>query len=472
MRITSYGHTMDYEAEQIVLLFFPDHENVFLSSTLTTSDGIVYVKTSAEVDGRKSSHTETAKDVNLSKRSLGNLVKRSAYFALRSLSGLPAPWGILTGVRPTKLIRILIDEGKSESEVRQILKEEYLVSDEKINLAIAVAQEESEYTQNVSEVCVYIGIPFCPTRCAYCSFISGTGAVATQEEYIRLLLLEIKRTGEIIKELDLSLRAIYIGGGTPTTLSPPLLEKLFDGINTYLPVYDGIEFTTEAGRPDTITDEKLKILKQYGTNRISINPQTLHDETLKRIGRRHTAGQFFEAFQSARENGFTNINTDLIAGLPGENLRMFCYTLDSVLALSPESLTLHTLYIKRASAIKQEGSPVYEEAETAEMLSYAYRTITEKGLRPYYMYRQKNTVGNLENVGYSVPGTASFYNTVTMTDCTHIFALGAGGVSRLLLPDKLVRVFNFKHDDGYTRDFETILKRKEEFYKIRCTKEK
>ncbi len=459
---------MDYEAEQMVLLFFPEHDGVTLKSTLTTSGGKVFVKTEAMAGGKTSSYTESTENTNLTKREMGNLVKRSAYFALRPLSGMPAPWGILTGVRPAKLVRILLEEGNSEEDVRRILRETYLADEDKIDLAMSVAREEGKHPQNREDVCVYIGIPYCPTRCAYCSFISGTGAVATKEEYVRLLLLEIKRTGEIIKDLGLNLKAIYIGGGTPTSLEESLLASLHDGISRFLPVYDGLEFTTEAGRPDTITKEKLRILKQYGTNRISINPQTLHDETLRRIGRRHTAGEFLSAFSMAREEGFTNINADLIAGLPGEDFSMYRHSFDTVRSLAPESLTVHTLYIKRASTLRQSGEEISRLPEVSDMLSYTYREATTAGYRPYYMYRQKATVGNLENVGYAMPGADSFYNTVTMTDCAHIFALGAGGVSRLILPDKVVRVFNFKHDDGYTREFDEVLRRKEEFYKIKA----
>jgi len=284
---------------------------------------------------------------------------------------------------------------------------------------------------------------------------------------VKLLLMEIERTGEIIRDLGLNLRAVYIGGGTPTSLDPPLLAKLCEGVCTYLPVSDGLEFTTEAGRPDTITPEKLRVLKACGTTRISINPQTLHDVTLKRIGRRHTSAEFLDAFSMARDEGFTNINTDLIAGLPGEDFSMYRHSFDTVRSLAPESLTVHTLYVKRASAIRQNGDDVSNVPDIADMLRYTYRQALSAGYRPYYMYRQKATVGNLENVGYARPGFDSFYNTVTMTDCAHIFALGAGGVSRLLLPDKVVRVFNFKHDDGYTANFYEILRRKEEFYKIR-----
>lgn len=467
MQILSEGHTLDYEAEQIVLLFFPEHRDVTLKSTLSVSEGRTHVTSEVQASGKTGKHTESSEGTNLSKRDLGNLVKRSAYFALRPLSPLPAPWGILTGVRPAKLVRILLEEGETESEVRRALRETYLADEDKIDLAMSVALEEGRHPRNRENVCVYIGIPFCPTRCSYCSFISGTGAVATQEEYVRLLLLEIKRTGEIIRDLGLSLKAVYIGGGTPTSLSASLLEPLHFGICDFLPVRENTEFTTEAGRPDTVTAEKLQILKRYGTNRISINPQTLHDETLRRIGRRHTARQFLDAFSMAREAGFDNINTDLIAGLPGEDFSMYCHSLETVLSLAPESLTLHTLYIKRASGLRQSGEAVVQLPEVADMLSHTFRAVTENGYRPYYMYRQKATVGNLENVGYAKPGTESFYNTVTMTDCAHIFALGAGGVSRILLPDKVERVFNFKHDDGYTRDFDEVLRRKELFYKIR-----
>lgn len=467
MNILSYGHSMEYEAEQMVLLFFPNHEGVTLKSTLSDVDGTLSVTTEAMIDGKTNIYTESACLINPSKRDIGNLIKRSAYFALRPLSPMPAPWGILTGVRPAKLVRILMDEGNDESEVRRILKETYLADDDKIDLAVSVALEEGKHPQNRENVCVYIGIPYCPTRCAYCSFISGTGTVASKEEYINFLLLEIKRSGEIIKDLGLHLKAIYIGGGTPTSLDAPLLARLHAGIQEYLPVFEGLEFTTEAGRPDTITPEKLQILKAYGTNRISINPQTLHDVTLRRIGRRHTAEEFLNAFAMARDAGFTNINTDLIAGLPGEDFSMYRHSFDTVQSLAPESLTVHTLYVKRASAIRQSGEEVVQLPEVSDMLSYTYRESLSAGYRPYYMYRQKATVGNLENVGYAKPGTDSFYNTVTMTDCAHIFALGAGGVSRLILPDKVVRVFNFKHDDGYTREFKEVLRRKEEFYKIK-----
>lgn len=466
MNILAYGHTMEYEAEQIVLLFFPEHAGVTLKSTLSQTDSETSVTTEVSVSGQNRTHTETAHGTALSKRDMGNLIKRSAFFALRPLSPLPAPWGILTGVRPAKLVRILLDEGRTEAEVRRILKDTYLVEDDKIDLSVSVALEEGKHPRNRGDVCVYIGIPFCPTRCAYCSFISGTGAVATKEEYVRLLLLEIERTGEIIRDMGLRLRAIYIGGGTPTSLEAPLLEKLHAGIQDFLPTSENMEFTTEAGRPDTITPEKLAVLKKFGTNRISINPQTLHDETLRRIGRRHTAGEFLSAFEMAREAGFTNINADLIAGLPGEDFSMYRHSFDTVRALSPESITVHTLYIKRASAIRQSGETNSDVPDVSKMLSYTYKEATGAGYRPYYMYRQKATVGNLENVGYSMPGTESFYNTVTMTDCANIFALGAGGVSRLLLPDKVIRVFNFKHDDGYTREFSEVLRRKEEFYKI------
>ncbi len=458
---------MEYEAEQMVLLFFPDHKDVVLDSVLFERDGQIFVETRTEIDGRTSSHTESARDTGLSDRDLGNLIKRSAYFALRPLSTMPAPWGILTGVRPTKLIRILFSEGHTRAEIERMLSETYLVEQDKIQLAVEVALEEERHPQREKEVCVYISIPFCPTRCAYCSFISATGAVATQEEYVRLLLLETKRVGEIIRDLGLSLRAVYIGGGTPTSLSAPLLKTLCQGLQEHLPFYDGMEFTTEAGRPDTITAEKLSVLKQYGTTRISINPQTLHDSTLRLIGRRHSAKEFLDAFSLARDAGFTNINTDLIAGLPGEDFSMFRHSLDTVLSLAPESITVHTLYVKRASAMGISKSPAQQAPDVAESLRYTYANTRHAGYKPYYMYRQKATVGNLENVGYAKPGTESFYNTVTMTDCANIFALGAGGVSRLLLPDKVVRVFNFKHDDGYTHNFDEVLRRKEEFYKLR-----
>ncbi len=464
MNIEAHGHTLHYEAEQILLLFFPEHENTRLISTLTESDDTISVTTEAIVNTKSNTHTETFKKQEAStKRDLGNLVKRSAYFALRPLSDLPAPWGILTGIRPVKLVRDYLSMGLSVEAVRQILLDTYLVDADKADLALCVAKEEMSHPQNPRDVVIYIGIPYCPTRCAYCSFISGTGAVATQEVYVKHLLLEIARTAEIIKELSLSLRAVYIGGGTPTALSAPLLQKLLSCVQREFP--DISELTVEAGRPDTITQATHTILLDHGTSRISINPQTLHNETLARIGRRHTAEDFYDAFSKARAAGFTDINTDLIAGLPGEDFPMFRETLDSVRALSPESLTVHTLYLKRASDLKKGGA-LSQPRDAAQMLAYAQSAAIADGYLPYYMYRQKATVGNLENVGYAKPGKSCFYNTVTMTDCANIFALGAGGVSRLLLPDKLTRVFNFKYDDAYVHQFDEILRRKEEYRKL------
>ncbi len=466
MKIESHGHTLQYKAEQILLLFFPNHTNVHLVTTLTETDEIVSVTTEAEVDGKVNIHTESCpKKEAATKRDRGNLVKRSVFFALRPLSDLPAPWGILTGVRPVKLVRDYFDLGLPAERVREILQTTYLAHPEKAELALSVAKHEELYPKNPRDVVVYIGIPYCPSRCAYCSFISDTGAVATQESYIKHLVLEIERTAELIRELSLSLRAVYIGGGTPTALSAPLLRTLLSTVRNSFRMPSNLELTVEAGRPDTIDAEKLSILLEYGTTRISINPQTLHDETLRRIGRRHSAEDFFRAYSLARRAGFTDINTDLIAGLPGEDFSMFRETLDQIRSLTPESLTVHTLYLKRASYLKKEGA-LPQPHDAADMVSYAQKCAMEDGYVPYYMYRQKATVGNLENVGYAHPGKSCFYNTVTMTDCANIFALGAGGVSRLLLPDKVVRVFNFKHDDAYVHQFDEILRRKDEYRKL------
>ncbi|MDD6309208.1 MAG: coproporphyrinogen dehydrogenase HemZ [Clostridia bacterium] len=466
MNLQAIGHTMQYEAEQIVLLFFPSHDAVSLQSTLSETKDMLLVTSVATVGDKTISHTERMeKDLCRTKRDRGNLIKRSAYYALSPLSDMPSPWGILTGVRPAKLINCYMEEGMSEAEIHALLRDTYLVDEEKIELAMAVAKYEKQFTPKRDEVCVYIGIPFCPTRCSYCSFIAGAGTPIDHETYVNLLCKEIQKTAEIIQHLNLRLRAIYIGGGTPTSLSPALLEKLLSHTCHVLAVPKGLEWTVEAGRPDTIIEEKLQVLKQNGITRISINPQTLHDDTLRLIGRRHTREDFFRAFQLARQMGFHDINTDLIAGLPGEDFPMFQSTLDEIRALRPESLTIHTLYLKRASTMRKSGA-LPQPKDAAAMLSYARRIAAADGYLPYYMYRQKATVGNLENVGYALPGYSSFYNTVTMTDCTHLFALGAGGVSRLLLPDKMVRVFNYKYDDAYVHNFDHVLRRKEEYLKI------
>ncbi|MBO4897129.1 MAG: coproporphyrinogen dehydrogenase HemZ [Clostridia bacterium] len=465
------NHSFKYETEQIGLLFFPQHENLKIISNLTEKDGLSYVHTEIEYEGKSASFDFSG--VCETKKDYANLIKRSAFGAAEKISDIPAPWGILTGIRPAKPVRKMLEDGAAEDEVLAVLKDTYLVTDKKARLAIDIAKAERNLcTNDKSKVSVYIGIPFCPTRCSYCSFISHDASkmIKLSAEYVKKLCEEIKVISKIINDLGLSVRNLYFGGGTPTALSESELKTLFEAVSENFDVSQIEEFTVEAGRPDTITREKLSAILESGARRISINPQTKWDETLKRIGRNHTFEDFLNAYNLAREMGFRNINCDLIAGLPSETPAMFSETCDTLLKLSPENLTVHTLYIKRASRIKAEHEKI-STAGIEEMVDTAAEKCKEKGLFPYYLYKQKTTSGNLENVGYSKRGFECLYNSDTMSDSASVFALGAGGVTKLVMDDRIERVFNFKNADDYINKFDEIIKRKESIPKIFTRKE-
>lgn len=456
MQLVLQGHDFRYEAEHIVLLFFPVHKDVILESTMTREGEKITVTSTVKFGNR----SETCTDSGEGEPKL--YVKRSAFLAARRISPLPAPWGILTGIRPAALFRKMTRAGKSAGEVSRIFREEYLVDEKKTDLARRIAALEDEYlTFGKKDISLYIGIPYCPTRCLYCSFVSSAAPKdeGRIEAYVNTLVEELRYTSEIIGRIGFTIRSIYIGGGTPTALPAGALNRLLYSVDHFFDLKNIQEYTVEAGRPDTITEEKLEIIRRYA-DRISINPQTIHDETLRLIGRNHTAEDFFRAFSAARKAGFKNINSDLIAGLPGENEEMFKKTLDTVLNLSPEGLTVHALYIKRASALRSMDIELPNYKTAQNMLDMAEKKTAAAGLVPYYLYRQKSTLGNLENAGYSKPGHLCLYNMATMADSMTVIALGAGSVTKLVLDGRIERIFNYKNPDEYIRGFDEIIKRK------------
>lgn len=385
-----------------------------------------------------------------------------------------SPWGILTGIRPAKIATKLLDEGMSDDEVISYFINECGTTYEKASLALEAARalrpiRDDMYRDGVS---IYIGIPFCPSRCLYCSFVTnGTKqAAALMPEYIEALKKEIKYTADIISHNGTPVETVYIGGGTPTTLTPRLLEEMIDCLYDNCDLSKMKEFTVEAGRPDTITEEKLKVLKKYNVDRISINPQSMNDSTLKIIGRAHSADDIREAMKMARHCGFDNINMDVIAGLPGEDMEMFKYTLSEVEKLEPEDTTVHTMSIKRSSRLN-EYLDEYDLAKgelVAEMVSYARKYLAERGNFPYYMYRQKNQLGNLENVGYSKPGFESLYNLYIMEEIQTIISLGCGGVTKTvdLETNRIERIFNVKEAKDYIERLDEMLHRKDVLRRI------
>ena len=410
------------------------------------------------------------------KRAARRLCKQTFYDLCREMTGIRPPWGSLTGVRPTHLMLEALGEGLSGEEAVQRLITRFDVTREKAELLAETARVQRELPAPGDEwMDVYVGIPFCTTRCAYCSFSSGEiGDGKRVPPYMDALETEMKAGAEILRESGKRLRAVYVGGGTPTALPEREFRRLMDLLTAYFP--GAVETTVEAGRPDTLTRDKLRAVREAGTRRISINPQTMNDRTLRIIGRAHTAEQVREAYALAREEGIPHINMDVIAGLPGEGLADFAVTMDEALRLRPESLTVHTLAIKRSSpwgerqtASRQgRGEPApLPSGETAEQMVRLGRETAEKmGMRPYYLYKQKYMAGNLENTGYALPGHECLYNVDIMEETSHILALGAGGISKRIYPEEghIGRAPNVSNIDEYISRVEEMIRRKRELF--------
>lgn len=388
-------------------------------------------------------------------------VCRMIYEQLTAMIGHGLPWGMLTGVRPVKLVRQMAEAGMTDDEIAKKLAD-YGVSKERIYLSLDTWHNQSEIIAGLSprKISLYVAIPFCPSRCSYCSFVSHSieRAADMLEDYLPLLLRELELTAQIVKQAGLTVISVYIGGGTPTTLSAVQMEQLLRTINRCFDLSCCEEFTVEAGRPDTIDEGKLLALAENGVNRISINPQTLNDEVLKTIGRRHTAAEFLAAWELSQRFSFER-NVDLIAGLPGDTLQSFKNTIDRILELHPENITVHTLTVKHASTLKEEGP---QRRTAMEMVEYSRHVLEQAGYLPYYLYRQKGTVEALENVGYTLPGKSCKYNVYIMDDGHTIISAGAGGVTKLVPPgpQKITRCFNYKYPYEYINRFETVLERK------------
>lgn len=397
-----------------------------------------------------------------------NRIKRLLYRMLQKRTGRNLPWGTLTGIRPTKIAMTKLGEGRTDEEIRQYMKDTYYTSDEKIALSIEIAHREKDLLSAIDYehgYSLYIGIPFCPTTCLYCSFTSSP--IGKWEgrtgEYLEALFKEMDYTAR--KMAGRPLDTVYFGGGTPTALSAVDLELLMGKLKQTFNFKDVKEFTVEAGRPDSITWEKLEVLKRFGVTRISINPQTMQQKTLDLIGRRHTVEEVKDRFLLARQMGFDNINMDLIIGLPGEEPEDVRQTLEAVRALSPDSLTVHSLAIKRAARLNtmKEQYADYKITNTQEMVDLTAAYAGEMGMEPYYLYRQKNMAGNFENVGYSVPGKACIYNILIMEEKQTILACGAGTTTKVLYPaeNRLERAENVKDVEQYIERIEEMLLRKD-----------
>lgn len=470
MNLYVKNHNFHFELENLTRLFFPNEKITVIRDFSEPQPPYIYTEVSDKITISVNIGSFNKSETAVKKLTDDDNELVSAqllYKLLCDFTGLTQPWGILTGVRPVKLLRRLAEESSEEQAVKKFEKD-FFVSNEKI----ALSRETEHNEQKILELSkpesfsLYVGIPFCPSRCSYCSFVMASIERAEKliKPYTKLLCEEIKRTAEIANKLGLRLETVYFGGGTPTTLSAEQFDTVLGTVNKSFDMSTCREFTVEAGRPDTIDIAKLFALKENKVDRISINPQTVNDEVLKTIGRKHTAQQFFDAFELARKCGFDNINTDLIAGLPTDTPESFKNSLDSIVRLNAECITVHTLCMKRASRLTTEGVTLdlQQARDAREMLAYTQNILGQNEYIPYYMYRQSRMVGNLENVGWSKKGFESLYNVYVMDETHTILACGSGGVTKLKRnnPDYLERIFNFKYPYEYIDRFDELIQRK------------
>ncbi len=472
MNLCNINHSFNYELEKLCRIFLP-YEKIAVKNEIIKDD--IYAVCSVEnrvcsaylsFFGKEFEEKLTSPDDTDKEKEL--TLATCLFSCFVSATGYKSEWGLLTGVRPAKLFSRLI-KNSGEEKAECYFKNRLLVSDEKTSLCkeTAVSEEKIIDQSRPESFSLYVSIPFCPSRCSYCSFVSHSVDKAGKliDEYVKLLCREIEATGKIARDEKLRLETVYIGGGTPVAISAEQISEIMNSIKTHFDLTDISEYTVEAGRPDAIDKAKLKAIKNGGATRISVNPQTMNDSVLKEIGRNHTAEQTINAFSLAREVGFKDINMDLIAGLPTDTFESFKNTLDILTKLDPESITVHSLSVKRASNISRENTlPELETGKIASnMVRYARKTLSEKGIKPYYMYRQSKTVGNLENVGYAKAGYEGLYNVYIMDETHTILACGASAVTKLREPrgDFIERIFNFKYPYEYIDRFDEIIERKQ-----------
>lgn len=467
------GHELQNDVQTMIQVFLANRHYI---RTEQVTDAEITVKSEMKKGiasamlyrrGEKASAWSMAYDeTTLTEKEQKRIIKRTIYELLQAETGIRPQWGLLTGVRPAKLVSLLLEEGKSEADCMKYLTEDYLVMEHKARLAWKVAKAEQKILagNRPEEISLYIGIPFCPTRCLYCSFTAYPLHQYQNrvDEYLDAMFRELEWLAAYSRQFVL--KNIYIGGGTPTSLNEAQLERLLQKVEELFHPHGKMEYTVEAGRPDTITREKLRLMKAYGVNRISINPQTMNDKTLRAVGRRHTVEDIRRVYREAREEGHENINMDLILGLPGENAADVRNTMEEIAELAPDNVTVHTLAVKRASRLKEElNQHDMTTAETLEeMLNIAAEYAEKMGMEPYYMYRQKNMVGNFENVGYCHPGKEGVYNVQIMEEKQTILAAGAGASTKTVDPetDRIERVFNVKSIEDYIGRIDEMIERK------------
>lgn len=468
------GHTLEHDVQTMIQVFYPNlhyyvveqpqQEGITIESILCAKQvTAIYYKNGVQ----KQKEVVEYDVIELSTKEKKRLIKCSIYRLLKQITGICPQWGFVTGVRPAKTINELLDKGYTDKQCLDYFINGYDVTEKKAILSLEVAKAErdilSKNKQN--DVSLYVGIPFCPTKCLYCSFTSyPLGQYQNKvDDYLKALEKELQFLGEYAQKFDL--KTVYVGGGTPTSLTAEQMRYLLESMTQHFALKN-IEFCVEAGRPDTITKEKLSVMKEYGVNRISINPQTMNQKTLDLIGRKHSVEEIKEIYWQAREMGYDNINMDLILGLPEETVKDVEYTMEQMQKLKPDNLTVHTLAVKRASRLK-ENFDLYtltKAEELEKMLVVAGEYAKQMSMKPYYMYRQKNMVGNFENVGYCTAGKECIYNVQIMEEKQNILAAGAGASTKMVYQpeNRIERVFNVKSVDDYILRIDEMIERKRE----------
>ena len=471
MSLTLVGHDDRYAVEQLQMSLFPAGAEVDAVSTLhrgqtwlTATAKITYRGRTASASRRIKSREET---VRLRRRAL----QQSYYLAAVKLLPTLPPWGALAGVRPTKITTRHMLDGGTPKSASDLLRDVYYVTPDRRELAVdcSVSTVKAAGLLTPDDLSVYVGIPFCPTRCTYCSFVSRTIGKRTEllEPYLSALLREIALSGRLLRESGKTVRTVYIGGGTPTTLSTDQMIRLMDAIRGHFDLSRCIEFTVEGGRPDTLTPEKLRAIRQHGADRMSINPQTMEDHVLRACGRPHRAEDVVRAFRDAEDAGFTAINMDLIAGLPADSVDGFCRSLDSVAGLNPSNITVHTLALKKGADLFERRENLPTAGDVTAMVAYANSKLSGLGFKPYYLYRQKYMSGSFENVGWSRDGMDCLYNIYMMEEIHTILSLGGGGMNKVNFPDGSLRRFhNPKFPEQYIEMIDDVLRQKEEMFQL------
>ena len=468
MKLTLINNDYKYAAEQMLLTLFPGERPVYEGEedsavTLSLHRGAVWLTASARLtwEGTVYRGTARAPVSELTGEALADhrveqrILKQAFYRAGTAALGREPPWGAMTGVRPVKIPAKAMGNGATEVEAEALLREVYRVTPLRRRLAMDCARASLAAKKSLGEdeISLYIGIPFCPTRCAYCSFVSADvgRSLKLVDPFLEALRAELADAGELLRELGLAVRTVYVGGGTPTTLSAGQLDTLLGDLERAVDLSRCTEFTVEAGRPDTITADKLSALRDHGVDRVSVNPQSMDDKVLRAMGRAHTAADILSAWELVRAAGFPCVNMDLIAGLPADSAEGFRSSLDQVLALGPENITVHTLALKKGSRLMGSDAALPAGEEVGAMLDYAWEQLRAGGLIPYYLYRQKYMSGSFENVGWTRPGFENLYNLCMMEELHSVLALGGGGVTKLVDPagGRIVRISNPKYPQEY-----------------------